>query len=644
MSALNIAELNNAKLDVDHIAAIATSAAPTATDRLGGTKKTVKGAVDFIEAALDAALNEAQGELNIAKADAAASAAEALGYLQAYRATSYGALASDPVVDPNGNALTVGDEYFNTTSNLLFRYNGATWQASDINTGNLAAPDGVLLVGNAVDKRTLLSSIGTSLMGFIQSGAGAVKQTLQDLLRERVSINSFLTTPGVITQADYDKAKVRALAAGGVLHITGDYSFDSLNIAAENLTVKCGPRTTLTHTGVGNGLVIDGGGVDGGGVGIGQGMFNFFLHGNPLVVGNANTTDGVYIRAMHHSEIQVRATDVTTGTRVHFGVCTKYKITVSVNERAFVRQPTTGLVTGLRAEGEFIQDCEFYVVIEGVAGVGVDLYNTVGCEFRGTSEGNSIGTRESGTCSKNRHVGMDWEANKTRDVESDAENGTYIDCLAISLGSGSNCELIAARGAKFIGGFWRTVNMQAGSADTLFIGVATSDNAALGFRGTGTYKAINCVKQDASGLTTGRIRDRIGEANGVWTPSFATAGGGVQGAVTTAVGTRCRVGPMEFVQGSMVIAKGSLGAGAVSVAGLFSAARNTANGHQYISVGEWSGIALGAGYSALSLRIAPGSSIGTLIKSGTGVVPAVVNLADFADPMELKFSGVYEAQ
>lgn len=80
-------------------------------------------------------------------AEAASSASEAFGYLQAYRATSYGALAADPVVDPNGNPPTVGDEYFNTSMNLLKRFNGVTWQASDIATANLAAPGGSALVG-----------------------------------------------------------------------------------------------------------------------------------------------------------------------------------------------------------------------------------------------------------------------------------------------------------------------------------------------------------------------------------------------------------------------------------------------------------------------------------------------------------------
>jgi hypothetical protein len=45
MPAITVTDLNNAKTDVDHVAAIATSTALTATDRLGRVKKTLEGAL-----------------------------------------------------------------------------------------------------------------------------------------------------------------------------------------------------------------------------------------------------------------------------------------------------------------------------------------------------------------------------------------------------------------------------------------------------------------------------------------------------------------------------------------------------------------------------------------------------------------------
>ena len=113
------------------------------TDRLGVARRTVAG----MNADFDAQLADAESDLNVYRADAAASAAEALGYLQTIRATSYGAYASDPATDPLGNPPTEGDEYWNTTAKLLKRWNGTTWQASDISTANLAASSGSSLVG-----------------------------------------------------------------------------------------------------------------------------------------------------------------------------------------------------------------------------------------------------------------------------------------------------------------------------------------------------------------------------------------------------------------------------------------------------------------------------------------------------------------
>ena len=149
---------------------VVNGAANNFTDRLGAARRTVAG----MNADFDAQLADAESDLNVYRADAAASAAEALGYLQTIRATSYGAYASDPATDPLGNPPTVGDEYFNTTSNLLKRWNGTTWQASDINTANLAAPS------------------GSSLVGYLPAGSGAIATTVQEELnRSPVNVKQF---------------------------------------------------------------------------------------------------------------------------------------------------------------------------------------------------------------------------------------------------------------------------------------------------------------------------------------------------------------------------------------------------------------------------------------------------------------------
>lgn len=53
MTSISITDLNNAKVDIDHIASIANSTALTATDRLGRTKKTIKGVLSSLTAVVN---------------------------------------------------------------------------------------------------------------------------------------------------------------------------------------------------------------------------------------------------------------------------------------------------------------------------------------------------------------------------------------------------------------------------------------------------------------------------------------------------------------------------------------------------------------------------------------------------------------
>ena len=64
-----------------------------------------------------------------AKAAASATAAEAAQ--EAIDGTYLGALASDPTVDGNGDAVTVGDWYFNTTVSKPKIYDGSAWDTID---------------------------------------------------------------------------------------------------------------------------------------------------------------------------------------------------------------------------------------------------------------------------------------------------------------------------------------------------------------------------------------------------------------------------------------------------------------------------------------------------------------------------------
>jgi hypothetical protein len=78
---------------------------------------------------------------NAATSATAAQAAQTAAELAAdnFEDTYLGAKSIDPTVDNDGDALTTGDLYFNTTSNVLKVYNGSSWQLAAVDATGLAS-------------------------------------------------------------------------------------------------------------------------------------------------------------------------------------------------------------------------------------------------------------------------------------------------------------------------------------------------------------------------------------------------------------------------------------------------------------------------------------------------------------------------
>jgi len=135
----------------------ATNAANSATSASGSaTTATTQAGIATTQAsnASTSASNAATSESNAASSAstattqatnasnsataAAASAAAAAASADVFDDTYLGAKSSDPTVDNDGDPLTSGDLYFNTTSNELKVYNGSSWQIAAIDATNLA--------------------------------------------------------------------------------------------------------------------------------------------------------------------------------------------------------------------------------------------------------------------------------------------------------------------------------------------------------------------------------------------------------------------------------------------------------------------------------------------------------------------------
>ncbi|BAQ94051.1 tail fiber protein [uncultured phage_MedDCM-OCT-S28-C10] len=117
----------------------ATAAASSATTASGhattATTKASEASTSATNAASSAttALTQATNSANSATA-AASSAAAAAASADNFDDTYLGAKASDPSVDNDGDALSEGDLYFNTTTDQIKFYNGSSWTGIGVNT------------------------------------------------------------------------------------------------------------------------------------------------------------------------------------------------------------------------------------------------------------------------------------------------------------------------------------------------------------------------------------------------------------------------------------------------------------------------------------------------------------------------------
>jgi hypothetical protein len=289
-------------------------------------------------------------------------------------------------------------------------------------------------------------------------------------------------------------------AQAPVLFPSGTYAYSTCpNFGFDGLVVQALGKVVLKHTGTGHALKI----VEPGAAGI----YNLEILGNLIVEGNARThAEGVLIESVHHSKIQLNGNGApATMFTVKWAVLTEFDLIVSVNDSPFSVTPTTGVVIRESAGG-YTSASRFNLTIEGVSGIGIDVQYASGCTFTGTSESNGTGLRDNALCLRNTYNNVWFEGNKVTDAALYGKDSVFINVHSQSLVS-ENFDLFTAQNTKFIGGMLRKLNLQAGSADTLLLGVATSDHPALGIVGVGTQRRIGCIKLNTSYVKSGSYPD-----------------------------------------------------------------------------------------------------------------------------------------
>ena len=140
----------NAANSATAAASSATSAASSATTATTQASAASTSATNAATSATNAQTSEtnaassatsaASSATSASSAQTAAEAAQAAAELAAdnFDDTYLGAKASDPTLDNDGDALTTGDLYFNTSSNELKVYNGSSWQTAAVDSSSFA--------------------------------------------------------------------------------------------------------------------------------------------------------------------------------------------------------------------------------------------------------------------------------------------------------------------------------------------------------------------------------------------------------------------------------------------------------------------------------------------------------------------------
>lgn len=340
---------------------------------------------------------------------------------------------------------------------------------------------------------------GSSLIGFLAAGIGAILRTIQDKLRESKSMEDFGVLGDNATDNSAAFAKVAAYLATfsptatlpKIVINAGIYKFaTSPNWAIQGAHIEARGNVILKHTGAGPIFNVDGGAAGGG-------TYRIRVTGGMCLDGNAASTYGLYTRAIADSFFDVKVRNVATAAlRTEWAVCNEYRIECNpIGDPAFTVVPVTGISLGKRGAGENTSACTFTnPVTYGVSGYGINLQDAVQCTFLGgASESNGGGVSISGTSIWNKFIGLDMEQNTTLDIFCQGSYNTFDNCLGASVASAS----ITGSVNFFIGGSYNTIAV--GGTDNEFIKTRYA-LAGGAFTDSGTRTVKRSVYNVTSGL------------------------------------------------------------------------------------------------------------------------------------------------
>ncbi len=257
----------------------ATNAASSASAASTSASNASTSATNSANSASSASTSATNAANSATAAQTAQTAAEAA--FDAFDDIYLGAKSSNPTVDNDGNALTTGDQYFNTVANELRIWNGSSWQAASTVGGTVSsltvtgafAANGSTTIGDASgDSVTINASTITTPNGLTVNGTvipasktlvvttdiGSTVQAYDAQLADVASLtptdNNFIVGNGTNFVAESGSTARTSLGLGSIatqdasnVTVTGG-TINGATIGATTATT--GKFTTLEATGV----------------------------------------------------------------------------------------------------------------------------------------------------------------------------------------------------------------------------------------------------------------------------------------------------------------------------------------------------------------------------------------------------------
>jgi hypothetical protein len=284
------------------------------------------------------------------------------------------------------------------------------------------------------------------------------------------------------SQTAFDAARAIAAASAPtpveIVFPEGTYRYTtSPDWAISNLTLRARGRVVLRHEGSGLAWRF---GADA--------ATSYYLNvtqtGDFCISGNANTTDGLQTRHLHHSHIKAEIRNCTsTGAKVYGSVLSKFDIAVTVNRGAMTYVPEDGIEIYGTAQITQTTACDFNVIVEGVTGNGLILVASAGNSFTGTSEGNTLrGVYLFAESPNNNFNAFFMEENDVGDVYCLSDGNRFVNCTANTRAATPPYDSVksiefagTAAHNQWIGGLFYTMTIGASCTDTVGL-FFSSDN------------------------------------------------------------------------------------------------------------------------------------------------------------------------